>query len=155
MKKILLLSSILAVLGFAFLGFNKNEKLEKINIAEGFVFVQLFTSQGCRSCPPADKLLDKIAEENKDKNINTFSYHVDYWNRLGWKNPYSSKDFSNKQYEYSQQFGSTVYTPQAVINGQIHFTGSSSEKMDKAIKYYLESDSPLNITLTNIKSSAT
>lgn len=156
MKKTLLLSCILGAVGFAFLGFNKNEKLEEIKIDEGFVFVQLFTSQGCSSCPPADKLLDKITEDNKDENIYTLSYHVDYWNRLGWKDPFSSKTFSDKQYEYSQQFGSsTVYTPQAVINGQIHFTGSSSDKMDKALKYYLKSDSPININITNITSSDT
>lgn len=108
-------------------------------------------SQGCSSCPPADDLLAKINEEYKEKELNTLFYHVDYWNRLGWNDPYSSKDFSNKQYEYSQQFGnSTVYTPQAVINAEIHFTGSSSEKMQEAIKFYLHSDPSMAVSLKNI-----
>lgn len=157
MKKMLLIPILIGTLALVIVGFNNDntQKETKPNLKQGFVIIQLFTSQGCSSCPPADMLLDKTNEEYKDKEVYTLSYHVDYWNRLGWKDPYSSKIFSDKQYEYSRQFGgSTVYTPQAIINGQIQFTGSNSDKMDKAIKYYLQSDTQIGIDLTNIKSSA-
>ncbi len=96
--------------------------------------VELFTSQGCSSCPPADELLADI-EAQYGADVITLSYHVDYWDYIGWKDPFASRAFTLKQYAYAEAFGSSgVYTPQAVINGNSHFTGSDGRKMGRALK---------------------
>lgn len=99
--------------------------------------VQLFTSQGCSSCPPADALLEKIKTEYD--NVYVLSYHVDYWNRLGWKDPFSKAEYTDLQYQYGKKFRSgSVYTPQAVINGNEHFVGSNKGKMKDRLTQYLK-----------------
>lgn len=98
------------------------------------VLIQLFTSQGCSSCPPADDTLSKIQKDFPDKNVHVLSYHVDYWNRLGWKDSFSSEYATQKQYAYADQFGnSRVYTPQAIINGTYEFVGSDESKIKATI----------------------
>ena len=95
-----------------------------------FALVQLYTSQGCSSCPSADRLLDEIKNERSENNVYVMSYHVDYWNRLGWKDPFSRRKFTESQYAYGNKFGNgRVYTPQAVINGATHFVGSNEAKL--------------------------
>lgn len=95
--------------------------------------IELFTSQGCSSCPPADELLAEV-QERYGEDIITLSYHVDYWDYIGWKDPFASKARTQKQYDYATAFGERgVYTPQAIINGNSHFTGSDSRKMSKAL----------------------
>ena len=84
--------------------------------------VELFTSQGCSSCPPADKALETLAREGK---VVALAYHVDYWNYLGWADTMASKENTERQYAYARMFGrSGVYTPQAVINGRDHRNGA-------------------------------
>jgi hypothetical protein len=84
--------------------------------------VELFTSQGCSSCPPADKALETLAREGE---VVALSYHVDYWNYLGWTDTLASKDNTDRQYAYARMFGrSGVYTPQAVLNGREHLNGA-------------------------------
>jgi len=98
--------------------------------------IELFTSQGCSSCPSAERLLTKTLAEAKQtgKSILALSFHVDYWNRLGWKDPFSDKKYSQRQNEYAQRFGlSSVYTPQAIVNGQREMTGSDKQKLRSAI----------------------
>ncbi len=96
--------------------------------------IELFTSQGCSSCPPADELVAEVQKRYGDDVI-TLSYHVDYWDYIGWKDPFGAKAFTQKQYNYATAFGSrSVYTPQAVINGNSHFTGSDSRKMTTALR---------------------
>lgn len=85
--------------------------------------VELFTSQGCSSCPPADKALATLAREGE---VVALSYHVDYWNYLGWADTLASKDNTDRQYAYARMFGrSGVYTPQAVLNGREHMNGAN------------------------------
>ncbi len=114
-----------------------------------FVIVQLFTSQGCSSCPPADALVGKIKEEYKDQNVFVMSYHVDYWDRLGWKDPFSKREFTEIQYRYADQFRERqVYTPQIVVNGKEHFVGSDGSRLRRKIKNYLKKGAQNNITLS-------
>src|SRR3954465_6750353 len=81
----------------------------------GFALVELYTSEGCSSCPPADKLVAKIAQEYKDKEVYVLTYHVDYWNRLGWKDVFSDPASSARQRAYSGFLNvDGVYTPQAI-----------------------------------------
>ncbi|MBO9100176.1 MULTISPECIES: DUF1223 domain-containing protein [unclassified Rhizobium] len=84
--------------------------------------VELFTSQGCASCPPADAALKQLIEQG---NVVALAYHVDYWNYLGWNDTMSSKDNTARQYAYARTLGrSSVYTPQAVLNGRDHLNGA-------------------------------
>ncbi|MDY8138430.1 DUF1223 domain-containing protein [Aquimarina sp. 2201CG5-10] len=119
---------------------------------ESVIVLELFTSQGCSSCPPADVLLDDIKETYSDQNVFVLSYHVDYWNRLGWKDPFSAESFSDYQRDYAQQFYSrSIYTPQLVVNGSEHFTGSNGTKAEYALKKYSKSKATNAIKLTEVK----
>ncbi|MDH7446716.1 DUF1223 domain-containing protein [Aquimarina sp. 2201CG14-23] len=119
---------------------------------KAIVVMELFTSQGCSSCPPADKLLEAIKEEHKDDNVFVLSYHVDYWNRLGWKDPFSSEEFSDYQRDYAQQFYSrSIYTPQLVVNGSEHFTGSNYTKAQIALRKYAKTKTTNTISIEKIQ----
>ncbi|TPN32667.1 DUF1223 domain-containing protein [Mesorhizobium sp. B2-3-3] len=93
--------------------------------------VELFTSQGCSSCPPADAFFAELA--NKE-DIVALAYHVDYWDYLGWKDTLSRKENTERQNDYMRAFGSrSVYTPQAVINGRIHVNGANRGEVNGAL----------------------
>ena len=112
------------LLAFSILAFQHIDQVEQSNekqIQNGVNVVELFTSQGCSSCPPADALLAQIKD---DTNVIALSYHVDYWNYLGWKDPYSNKAYSAYQRSYAKELNSGVYTPQMVVNGSKEFVGS-------------------------------
>lgn len=100
--------------------------------AEPIALVELFTSQGCSSCPPADTLVHSIDEEARasDRPVYVVSYHVDYWDRLGWKDPYSDKLWTGRQKEYADAFRlDKLYTPQIVVNGAMQGVGSSAPRV--------------------------
>lgn len=100
------------------------------------VVVELFSSEGCSSCPPADAVLDKL---NRDQpvagaEVIALELHVDYWNYLGWTDPFSQASFTARQGEYSRAFGKRgAYTPQMVVDGQREFVGSSERDAREAI----------------------
>lgn len=98
------------------------------------VVVELFTSEGCSSCPPADKLLSEIVNNaSQEVEILGLSFHVDYWDYIGWKDPYANKDFTLRQRAYARRFiNNTIYTPQMVVNGKHEFLGSSRDKWNRA-----------------------
>ena len=95
------------------------------------VIVELFTSQGCSSCPPADAYFKVL---KKESDVVALSYHVDYWDYLGWRDTLGSAEFSQRQYDYAKSRGDkNVYTPQMIINGGNHFVGSQRSKVAGAI----------------------
>lgn len=107
--------------------------------------IELFTSQGCSSCPPADKLMGELA---KDSSLIVLSLPVDYWDYLGWKDTLAHSAFTYRQKAYSATRGDRqVYTPQAVVNGAIHAVGSDRAAIDKAIGATREQPSVLAVDL--------
>lgn len=107
--------------------------------------IELFTSQGCSSCPPADKLLGEMA---KDKSIITLTFPVDYWDYLGWKDTLASPAYSMRQRDYARSRGDgQVYTPQVVIDGIDHAVGSRENDIRRAISKTRKSREGLRIPL--------
>lgn len=100
------------------------------------VVIELFTSQGCSSCPAADKNLTEILQQAKREGKEVFglSFHVDYWNYIGWKDPYSSKEFTSRQRKYGEEMNlRSIYTPQMIVNGRDEFVGSSKDESEKIV----------------------
>lgn len=122
----------------------------------GVAVVELFTSQGCNSCPPADAALRQIASVADDNELPVYvlSFHVDYWNRLGWTDPYSDASYSARQRAYASASGSKrVYTPQMIVSGRTEFLGSDKSKAHEAITKALGRRSLSKVSLTVSKLS--
>jgi hypothetical protein len=112
--------------------------------------VELFTSQGCSSCPPADAVLAELAEAG---DVVALGYHVDYWDYLGWKDTLGNPENTARQYQYGKFFGDrSVYTPQAVINGRIHVNGAKREAVAGALSNLEKSGEGLTIGVTVTRS---
>jgi hypothetical protein len=95
------------------------------------VLIELFTSQGCSSCPPADVLAGELA---RDPNNIVLSFNVDYWDYLGWRDTLAKAEYSQRQYDYAKSRGDgSVYTPQMVVNGATHVVGSNRRDVKRSI----------------------
>ena len=114
---------------------------------ESFAVVELFTSQGCSSCPPADVVLRKLVEEYaaRETPVYALSFHVDYWNYIGWKDPYSDARFSERQRAYAGRLQSRVYTPQMVVNGKTEFVGSREGEARQSVRSALKRSSKATV----------
>ncbi|MEP7237299.1 MAG: DUF1223 domain-containing protein [Ferruginibacter sp.] len=131
-------------------GIKGNSKADMVNsAADGFVVMELFTSQGCSSCPAADAVLETYAEK-KDEHIIPLAFHVDYWNRLGWIDSLSKSDYSDRQRNYAEKLNSEPYTPQLVINGQQQFIGSNRSAIASAVNKYLKTNATVKITVADM-----
>ncbi|MCB0820443.1 MAG: DUF1223 domain-containing protein [Bacteroidetes bacterium] len=108
-----------------------------VPLARPFALVELFTSQGCSSCPPAHQMLDKFSNDSSfgTDSVAIISFHVDYWNYLGWEDSFSRHTFTERQKEYSTVFGDeNVYTPQLVVNGKSGFSGNNEARLRRELK---------------------
>lgn len=115
---------------------------------KGFAVVELFTSEGCSSCPPADELMAKLEKESAGKDLYVLAYHVDYFDRLGWKDTFGSPEYSKRQAQYGQWLRlPQIYTPQVIVNGTSEFIGSEEGSIRNAISTQLGTQSTAEIKL--------
>lgn len=115
--------------------------------AEGPVVVELFTSQGCSSCPPADLLLEELASHDY---VIALALHVDYWDYLGWKDNFAQPAFSTRQRSYARQWRErSVYTPQMVVQGVNYMVGSRSDEIQRQIMQYEDAQSGVSVKASN------
>jgi len=113
-----------------------------------FAVVELFTSEGCSSCPPAERLLNKINGDlgAEDERVFVLAFHVDYWNRLGWTDPFSDPAYSQRQRDYAAAFGNrSIYTPQMIVNGGAEFVGSNAAEAQKQIRQARQPERPAEV----------
>jgi len=121
---------------------------------DGFALIELFTSEGCSSCPAADEVLEEIQKKYSDKNVLVAGYHVDYWDKLGWKDIFSDASFTQRQEYYSNIFRlNNIYTPQAVVNGRKEFLGSNKSKLISSIEEQLNERSAVSIKLNVVQNT--
>lgn len=118
---------------FLLFSFTARPEINNFNSGPGFAVVELFTSEGCSSCPPADAAVGRL--KGWEKNVFVLSFHVDYWNNLGWKDIFSDPAYSGRQQEYGAFLHvSNIYTPQVIINGKVEFVGSEESRLRKTIE---------------------
>ena len=118
----------------------------------GTVVLELFTSQGCSSCPPADRLLSTLGREDfAGRTVIPLAYHVDYWNYLGWRDPFSSARWSDRQRRYAQKIqASQVYTPQLVVNGTEQMVGNAEHPVRAEIGRQLQGGDRGIVTIDDV-----
>ncbi len=154
--------TLIVLVGIILMNFNnrtinkaKNPLPVTDEMFEPIVVLELFTSQGCSSCPSADVLLQKVKKEFH-KEVFALSYHVDYWNYIGWKDPFSKSSYAKKQGIYNIKFrNKSNYTPQLVVNGKEHFVGSNTIKMYDYIDTFKNQRSLNQVRLSKVEVSAT
>ena len=119
----------------------------------GPIVIELFTSQGCSSCPPADRLLSRLASDPKlAGRVIPLAFHVDYWNYIGWQDPFSSPRWSERQRSYGRTFRSNrIYTPQLVVGGRTDCVGSQEGEVMKKIGEALASPALQGARLMDVR----
>jgi hypothetical protein len=148
--KILLIPTVAFLLGVS------TPPAESASDVRPAVLVELFTSEGCSSCPPADALLQKLDRQPiSGEEMIVLSEHVDYWNHIGWKDPYSSRFYSDRQNAYARRLGlSGVYTPQMIVDGTNQFVGGDEALANEAFAKALTKPK-IAVRLTSVSISAT
>lgn len=115
------------------------------------VLVELFTSEGCSSCPPADELLGHLRQDLARNGVEVIplGFHVDYWNSLGWKDRFSSPDFSHRQEQYARSLSTDgPYTPQMIVDGTVEFVGSNAGHAQRAINQAASEPNPAEVAIS-------
>ncbi|MGE5108140.1 MAG: DUF1223 domain-containing protein [Sphingobacteriales bacterium] len=152
MKKLLfvILNLFLVASIFLTISFRKVTVLPSVNnnMKNGIAVVELFTSEGCSSCPPADEVAAAIQKEFPD-NVFVLGFHVDYWDYIGWKDEYSNAAFTKRQQDYAEHFAlRSIYTPEIVLNGEKEFVGSNSNKLHNEVEAALNNSLKETIVLS-------
>lgn len=140
--------AVVLLIGVTAFGQNNPEK----KAVKGFALLELYTSEGCSSCPPADELMGRIQQEYKDDNLYVLTYHVDYWDRQGWKDIFSDADYTKRQYDYAKFLGKEpIYTPQLIINGKADYIASQETLVRNGIKSALSKPVTTDLSLETSK----
>lgn len=153
MKSIMIIAGLVGIVAVsaAFMNIRNAKAMKNLkteNNAKGFAVVELFTSEGCSSCPPADKFLESLQTDNRNKDIYLLAFHVDYWDHQGWKDRFSDAEYSKRQGQYAEWMSlRTIYTPQIVVNGASEYVGSNSGAILGAISAELETPATGTLTL--------
>jgi hypothetical protein len=130
----LFITMILLMLLFTFQGFKEQAPFIQKNDGAGFAVIELFTSEGCSSCPSADDVVEKFQKANSEQ-VYVLAFHVDYWNRLGWKDIFSKAEYTARQSQYASVFSlRSIYTPQIVVNGRHEFVGSNGMQLKRVVE---------------------
>lgn len=124
----------------------------EIEEKSGVAVVELFTSEGCSSCPPADRFLAELDRKNVP-NTYFLAFHVDYWDYLGWRDRYADPAFSKRQRGYVRLLGEPPYTPQMIVNGKAVLVGSDRARARQAIGEALQTEAPLSLRVKTEKVS--
>ena len=144
-----------ALIILVIVGFKPARKSMHTTTSKGFAVVELFTSEGCSSCPSADETVARLLSKNME-NVYILAYHVDYWNRLGWKDPFSKAEYSQRQNQYASKFElNSVYTPQVIVNGSSEFVGSDEDKLTNSVQNNLGKQLAQNIAINTTRSNNT
>jgi len=117
-------------------------------VPKAYAVSELFTSEGCNSCPAAEDILGKLVAENQE-NVYPLAFHVDYWDYLGWKDRFASKAFTDRQRAYAKAMGRTgLYTPQLVVNGTTELPGNNEATVRKRVAAALGKEPQVGVKLT-------
>ena len=147
---ILAVITVLILITTTTLSKGSKDKNNSLRQSPPIAVVELFTSEGCSSCPPADRLASQIYKSYKSQNKPVFvlAFHVDYWDYIGWKDRFAKHEFSERQHLYGEKFNlRSIYTPQMIVNGTTQFVGSDSEAAENAIKDVLKTNSQYGISM--------
>jgi hypothetical protein len=151
MNKLAILGSAALLAAGAIVAATRNNTPMTNNNTRGVAVVELFTSQGCSSCPPADVVLSELGKESFGGTVIPLAFHVDYWNQIGWTDPFSSPRWSDRQRAYAASMKSSqVYTPQVVINGREQLVGSYGSRVRAEIAKQLKNDAAGSVTIRDI-----
>lgn len=128
-------------------------KTNKPGVSRKAVVVELFTSEGCSSCPPADELLAHLRQDLSAKSIQVIplGFHVDYWNSLGWKDRFSSAEYSQRQEQYTQSLRvDGPYTPEMVVDGAVEFVGNDAGQAQRTIREAASQPEVATVKITSV-----
>ena len=152
--------ALFLILGLAAVGMAASEEVSKPAapeeheaLAEPFALVELFTSEGCSSFPPADQFLGDLVRltQKSHQRIFPLAFHVDYWNRLGWADPFSDPSYTRRQHLYARALNTDeIYTPQMIVNGAEAFVGSDRRKAHEQIGLALRETAHAAVRLKSV-----
>jgi hypothetical protein len=155
MKKGTLLILSVSVITLACFGFTKQKEKSPVN-PKGFALIELFTSEGCSSCPPGEAVLHHIIQKAKENSqpVYLIEFHVDYWDYLGWKDTFATPGYSKRQQNYGDNLKlNSIYTPQVIVNGKTEMVGSEEDEINKAIISELQVPAMITIDCKAAKAS--